>query len=292
MRSRPAPDSRPDVARLLAAARFELVPTATAEQQLAFLPRGATVSVTSSPRRGLEPTLSLAARLTEEGYLAVPHVSARLVQSRAHLAEVSERLSAARVREIFVVGGDSTHPAGPFDSALSLLEALAESGHAFDRVGIAGYPERHPLVDEGSLLQALAAKQRFASYVVTQICYAPEVIFGWIGRVRRRGIGLPVYVGLPGVVHRGKLLEMSLRVGVGDSIRYLRKHGSLVARLVRRGGYRPDTFLATVSSLRDAEDATAGVAGFHINTFNQVESTERWRRAFIARAGSSGLPAS
>jgi methylenetetrahydrofolate reductase (NADPH) len=95
---------------------------------------------------------------------------------------------------------------------------------------------------------------------------------------------------MPGVVNRLKLLEVSLRVGVGDSVRYLRKHGSLVARLVRRGGYRPDAFTANVSAL--LESGAAAVAGFHINTFNQVESTERWRRGLLARYGLEKLPAS
>jgi methylenetetrahydrofolate reductase (NADPH) len=129
-----------------------------------------------------------------------------------------------------------------------------------------------------------------ASYIVTQICYDPTLIFAWINRMRGRGINLPVYIGMPGVVNRLKLLEMSLRVGVGDSIRYLGKHGSLMARLVRRGGYRPDAFVANVSLL--LERNAADVVGFHINTFNQVESTERWRRGLIARYGLQELPAS
>jgi methylenetetrahydrofolate reductase (NADPH) len=79
-------------------------------------------------------------------------------------------------------------------------------------------------------------------------------------------------------------------VGVGDSIRYLRKHGTLMARLVRRGGYRPDAFMAGVSMFLE-QDPTR-VAGFHLNTFNQVPSTERWRRELIARYRVEEFPAS
>jgi methylenetetrahydrofolate reductase (NADPH) len=254
------------------------------------LPEGATVTVTSSPRRGLEPTLLLSEWLAGNGFRAVPHLSARQVEGPGHLAEVVRRLETAGISEIFVVGGDSPQPAGPFESALSLLQALAERGHGFERVGIAGYPERHPLVDDESLGRALREKQAFASYLVTQICYEPGAIFAWMGRVRGQGISLPIVIGMPGAVNRVKLLEMSLRVGVGDSIGYLRKHGSLVARLVRRGGYRPDAFLANLSPL--LEEEAGGVAGFHINTFNQVESTERWRRGLLARYGAAELPAS
>lgn len=287
---RPDPTSRTGVAHLLNRARFELVPTTAADRQIPFLPGGATVTVTSSPRRGLEPTLLLCERLAGRGFRSVPHLSARLVEGRAHLAEIAGRLEDAGINEIFVVGGDSARPAGPFESSLSLLQALADGGHSFERVGIAGYPERHPLIDDESLARALREKQPFASYLVTQICYDPGAIFTWMARVRGEGISLPIFIGMPGAVNRVKLLEMSLRVGVGDSIGYLRKHGSLVARLVRRGGYRPDAFLADVSHL--LEEAAEDIVGFHINTFNQVESTERWRQGLLARHGYAQVPAS
>ena len=290
MKRRPAPASQTGIARLLARARFELVPTSAVHPQIQFLPEGATVTVTSSPRRGLEPTLLLCERLAVGGFRAVPHLSARLVQGPGQLAEIVARLKGAAVTEVFVVGGDSPTPAGPYGSAASLLEALREGGHRFERVGIAGYPERHPLVDDVTLLRALREKQPFASYLVTQICFDAAAIFMWVRRVRGEGFRLPIFIGMPGVVNRVKLLEMSLRVGVGDSLRYLRKHGGLMARLVRRGGYRPDSFLANLAPL--LEEATSGVVGLHINTFNEVETTERWRQGAIARHGYMELPAS
>src|SRR5213594_306763 len=142
---------RSNVARMLAAARFELVPNAALAQQIAYLPAKATVSVTSSPRRGLEPTLLLCERLADRGFRAVPHLSARLVEGHEHLDQIVRRLEDGGIGEVFVVGGDSARPAGPFDSALSLLRALAEKGHGFERVGIAGYPERHPLASDETL---------------------------------------------------------------------------------------------------------------------------------------------
>lgn len=274
---------RPRVGPLLARARLELVPTRSVEEQFPHLPTGATVTVVSSPRRGLEPTLHLCELLTGEGFRAVPHISARLVASRKHLGEILDRLSGAGIREVFVVGGDSPEPAGPFGSALALLSAMAELDGRFEAVGVAGYPEGHPLIEERALLRALLDKQRLASYLVTQICYDPQAVVAWISRIRRAGVRLPVLIGTPGVVSRAKLLEISLRVGVGDSIRYLRKHGGLVRRLIGRGGWHPRGFVATVSSLLDP--GAPDVVGFHINTFNQVERTERWRREALARSG-------
>jgi len=238
------------------------------------------VSVTWSPTRGLEPTLALCEELAARGFQAVPHVAARQVKDEAELAEIADRAKAAGIGEIFVVGGDATDPEGPFRSALELLVCLDRLGKRFDRVGVAGYPEPHPLVDDDVMLQALKEKQPFATYVVTQICYSAGHLFAWIDRIRGAGVELPVYVGVPGAVRRTKLLEISLRIGVGDSIRYLRKRGGTVARLLRSRAYRPDGFVADVASR--LEGRAADVVGFHINTFNQVESTERWRQEIVA----------
>jgi len=179
------------------------------DQQVSRLPRASTVTVTCSPRRGLEPTLLLCERLASLGFRAVPHLAARLVSSWDHLSTVAERLGRAGIREIFVIGGDAAKPSGPYDSALALLSSLADMGVRFDEVGIAGYPERHPLIDEGRLRRALLDKQPFASYLVTQICYDPTAVVDWIERQRRAGIRLPLYVGVPGVMNRAKLLPSS-----------------------------------------------------------------------------------
>ncbi len=283
MRSASGPAGAVGVGRLLARPRFELVPVGGLDEQISRLPPGSTVAVTCSPRRGLEPTLLLCERLASMGFRGVPHLAARLVASRDHLSEVAGRLEGAGIREIFVIGGDATKPAGPYDSALALLRSLADMDVRFEDVGVAGYPERHPLIDEGRLRRALLDKQPFASYLVTQICFDPMAITGWVERQRREGIRLPVYVGVPGVVNRAKLLKISMRIGVGGSIGYLRRHGNVVVRLARRTGYRPDSFVTNIATLLDA--ATFDVVGFHINTFNQVEATERWRRAILEEQG-------
>lgn len=271
------------VAALLARARFELVPLAGAEEAAGYLPPGSTVTITCSPRRGVDATVDLAGRLAAGGFRAVPHVAARLVRDAGHLQDLTGRLVAAGVEDVFVVGGDPTEPVGPYGSALDLLEALEDRGRPFPRVGIAGYPERHPTIAPEDLDRALFDKQPLASYAVTQICFDPATIFRWLDGIRDRGFVLPVHLGMPGAVTRRKLLEIALRIGVGDSIRYLSKHGSLVTRLVRRGSYRPDVFLARLSPY--VAEWNHALAGMHLNTFNQVRSTERWRRRALAGYG-------
>jgi methylenetetrahydrofolate reductase (NADPH) len=260
--------------------RFELVPIRGVEEQAAYLPPGAKVTVTCSPTRGIENTLTVAERLSKQDLQVVPHISARLVADRAHLKDIVQRVADLNLHEIFVIGGDAKEPVGTFAGALDLLRAMAELGHQVAEIGVAAYPERHPLVDDEMLRQALWEKQRFATYMVTQICFDARVITRWLGEIRRSGIRLPVYIGLPGAVDAKHLLRISMKIGVGDSVRFLSRHTGLAAGLFRRAGYQLDEL---VDQLAPAfGDPEYKIQGLHLNTFNQVENTERWRQHELA----------
>jgi methylenetetrahydrofolate reductase (NADPH) len=269
----------------LARPRFELIPMEGVIERAALLPEGAKVAVTCSPTRGIESTLLLGEELLERGFRIVPHIAARLVADRAHLDEIVRRLDDLGVREIFVIGGDAKKPVGPFSSAVELLSAMADSGHDFEHVGVGGYPEGHPNIDDETLRQTLLDKRPFATYVVSQMCFDPGAILNWVADIRQRGIGLPVYIGLPGVVERKKLLQISLKIGVGDSARFLTKYTNVLRRFLKPGGYSPDELVNNLAPY--VEDRDYNIAGFHIYTFNQVESTEEWRRQVLdsKRAG-------
>jgi len=115
------------------------------------------------------------------------------------------------------------------------------------------------------------------------MCFDAGRMSRWLGEVRGRGVQLPVYLGIPGVLKRRKLLEISFRVGVGDSARYISKHAGIVARLMRRGDYRPEVLLVSLAGV--VRDPANRVAGWHVNTFNQIRATERWRRDFLQAYG-------
>jgi methylenetetrahydrofolate reductase (NADPH) len=269
------------VAPLLRAPRYEVFPGAGTEQAvLEWVPRELTVTVTASPARGLEPTLDLATSLAGHGYTAVPHVTARLVRDDAHLADIVARLTAAGISDIFVPGGDADPPAGRFHSALELLEQLAEMGRPFARVGITGYPESHPKIDDDITIQSMWDKRRHAAYLVSNLCFDPATLRRWITRVRARGVTLPLLVGLAGPVDRARLLRMAAVAGVSESARFLAGHTEWFLRLGVPGGYSPQRLLDRVSGT--LTDPAAAVEGLHIFTFNQLRQTEEWRRQMLA----------
>ena len=265
--------------RVLRAPTFELIPLRNALNQAALLPAGSTVSVTASPAKGIEATVALCEQLQARGFRAVPHVSARMIRDRAHLADLIAWLEGAGVDRAFIVGGDAKVP-GTYPDGLSLLREMAEIGHPLGEIGIPGYPQGHPFIADGPLLEALRAKAEFATYVTTQLCFDPAAIGRWIEARRAEGMTLPVHLGVPGVADPQKLLAIAARIGVADTHRFLLKNVRFVTRLVRSGGfYRPDGLLEGVAP--HLADSAAGIADLHVYTFNSVEATESWRRAFL-----------
>jgi methylenetetrahydrofolate reductase (NADPH) len=277
--------ARTDVLRrLLAHARYEVLPTASIEATvLEHLPPGFTVTVTASPSKGLEATLDLAERLCAHGYDVVPHLAARMVTGKSELAEICARLVPRGVRTVFVPGGDADPPAGDYKASFDLLEDLTDLGRPFENVGITGYPESHPSIGDDLTVQAMWDKRRHATYVVSNLTFDPGTLNTWLRRIRARGIDLPLLVGLPGPVDRTQLLTMATKIGVGESTRFLVKHKGTLARLAAPGGFTGERFLERSAPALGAEDSL--VAGLHLFTFNQVAETERWRLALLERLG-------
>ena len=273
-----------DIEALLRGPRFEVLPTKGTEEAVQeWVPAGMTVTVTASPVKGLDATIDLAERLAARGYRVVPHLAARSVADDAHLDRIVARLRAASVDDVFVPGGDATHPAGRFDSALPLLERLTEMGSPFSRIGITGYPESHPKIHDDILIQAMWDKRRYATYIVSNVCFDAARLGRWIGRIRARGVTLPLYVGLAGPAERTRLLKMAAVAGASESARFITRHPGWILRFWVPGGYSPDRLLDRAAPVITAPES--GVAGLHLFTFNQLRQAELWRRAALERSG-------
>ena len=257
--------------------------------RLAELPPRAWIGISCSPKTGIAATLDrvdeINRRYPDRGFRLAPHLAARVFRDRAQLVSAVDRLHDAGVRAVFVPAGDSPEPAGPYEGALDLLRELADIGHPFEHVGVAAYPEGHPLIGREDLMQLLLDKQAFASYFVTQLCFDPEAIAGWLREARAAGVTLHAWPGLPGPIEMSRLLGLSLRIGVGQSLRMLRKQKGLARNLAGGLRFRPDTLFERLAPA--LADPGLGVDGFHLFSFNQVSATERWRCDILARTGTT-----
>ena len=253
--------------------RYEVLPFAKAEAQAAEVGEPLRLTVTTSPKHGVDRSLDVATRLRALGHDVTLHVAARMVRDEPHLDRIVTHAHAAGIDDFFVVGGDAPDPLGPYTEAARLLDALVAHPRRPPRLGIAGYPEGHPLIDPDVLADALDEKARVADYVATQLCFSKDAVLRWVESARARGILLPVFVGAVGPIERRRLLEISMRIGVGPSLRFVRKQHGLT-RLFRSPFSSASRFYDDVAPL--VGDPRYGIAGFHLFTFNELTATRAW----------------
>jgi methylenetetrahydrofolate reductase (NADPH) len=261
------------VPRDLTTPRYEILPFAKAEAQAAEVPSPLRLTVTISPKHGIDRSLEVAERLRPLGHAVTLHIAARMVRSAEHLDEILGRSARAGIDDFLVIGGDAPEPLGPYTEAAPVLELI--HGHELrpERLGIGSYPEGHPLIPPADLEAALVRKAEIADYLVTQLCFDSTVFLRWLEGLRARGIAQPVYVGVVGPVERRRLLEISTRIGVGPSLRFLRKQRGLTT-LFRKPADTAERFFDGAAPAVARGDH--GLAGFHFFTFNDLLGTRRW----------------
>ena len=265
---------------------YEVIPLqGTEESVIEHVPKEIALTVTASPGKGTWATVELAERLAGHGFSVAPHLSARLIRDRSELGEILQRLRDAGIRNAFVVAGDVDEPAGEFEGAAGLLRAMSEIGHDLDDVGITGYPESHPKISDEMTIQAMYEKAPYATYIISQICFDPEVTSDWARRVWLRGVKLPIRIGMPGYVNRQKLVRISTNIGLGESARFLNRQRNWLLKLLLPGGYSPDRLIEGLKP--GFADPESNIRGLHIYTFNEVKTTEAWRREMLERAETS-----
>ena len=246
------PEQRAGRLGVIEASIFEVIPLRSLDAAIEALPPASTVSVTASPAKGLAATQEITEQLLEAGHNAVPHISARLVTDRSHTNALAAWLRGSGIEEIFLVGGDVVEP-GHYHDALSFLEDLLECDHGLKRLGVTAYPDGHPLIESGVLQEALHDKQAtlaeagLAGYCSTQMCFDATRIVDWLREERLAGMSLPVHLGIAGVVDRAKLLSIGVRLGIGTSLRYLRKNRRAVTKLMAAPRYEPNDLLVPLS---------------------------------------------
>jgi methylenetetrahydrofolate reductase (NADPH) len=247
-----------------------------------LVPAGTDVYVAALPGMPYHHVASTARRLRQVGMNPVPHVTPRLLASRAAAEDFLGRLrDDAGVTRALLVAGDG-EPVGPYESSAQFLATGLLEAHGIRSVGIGGYPEGHPRVPEAALAVALdrkieeAARRGIALFVVTQFCFEGEVVLDWLARLRARGLTLPVRVGVAGPASIRALLNYGRRCGIGNSLRAVRSHAlSLPHLLVEHG---PDKVGRRIGE----GGATLGGAGLHCFSFGGFARSARWLAAVAA----------
>jgi methylenetetrahydrofolate reductase (NADPH) len=251
-----------------------------------IIPQGTKIPVTFLPGETFEMRIAAAKRVRDLGFLPIPHISARRLQSQEEL----ENFLAAFQREVgtdhaFVVAGDPPQPMGPFEDALSIIRTGLLAKYGIRRIGISGYPEGHPDIGSAKLWQAKLEKQAailerghdFA--VVTQFTFDAEPVLTWLVQLRKAGVHALVRIGVPGPASVRRLLAFASRCGVGASTKAMKKYGMSLTTLLSAAG--PDRLIEQYAARLDP--ATHGEALIHFYPFGGMRATAEWIRDFRER---------
>jgi methylenetetrahydrofolate reductase (NADPH) len=261
------------------------------------LPTHSQIYLTAILGRPNSETVEAAVRLRAYGFEPVPHLAARALASRAALEEWLAEMAAAGVRNILVIAGDKDRAAGPFNSAIEVIETGLLQRYGIHEIGVAGYPQGHPRLTPETLERALSAKIEAAEqtglrvHIVSQFAFDAAAIVNWLVRLRDLGIEQPVRIGLAGPTSLSTLLRYAQRCGVRASAHGLARQAGLIKHLL--GTAAPD---AIVRPLAEATaDERLGRLAVHFFSFGGAVATARWAAAAAAgrlvldRAGGFGV---
>ncbi|WP_235538494.1 methylenetetrahydrofolate reductase [Sphingomonas sp. Root710] len=252
---------------------------AALDEVRADLPSGTQVSITYLPGDSIEKLIDAAARVRGAGFEPVPHISARRLSSLSELQRfLSGLASGAGIDRLFVIGGDPAQPAGPFSSALDVIQSGFLEDFGIRKVGIAGYPEGHPQLTQEVLRRAMSDKlealtrRDMDAEIVTQFVFDADHVLGWLTALRADGIDAQVRIGVPGPASIKSLLRFASRCGVSASTKVLAKYGISLTRLL--GTATPDILVEALAQGL-SESAHGGVTT-HLYPFGGVAQSASW----------------
>lgn len=265
-------DGRERLRRLLAQSTLELPPTpeVIADVSSRLVPGSARLAVATTVESGIEATIAASCELAARGFDVTPHLAARSVRDESHLAWMISQMKSAWISSVLVVGGDGDRT-GNFAAASDLIPPLRQAGL---RIGIAGYPEGHPLLGTDELTGLLLTKAPDAGFIVTQPCLEADRVLRWAAELRLRGCDVPIEVSVVGVVGRYELWEVADDVRLGHYRQALFRGSSVYhASGFLSGLVAPDRF--------DQLD----IAAMRITTLGDVDSAESWRQQLYDASG-------
>jgi methylenetetrahydrofolate reductase (NADPH) len=275
-----------DAGELLADCSLEVAgkDTGGLEHARAVLPPGTRLELAFVDSEDLAARMRTARAIMASGFVPVPVIAARRLESRGSLWRYLAELRAAGAGErVVVVGGDPRRPRGPYPDAASVIASGALERHGVREVRVAGHPGGHPAVTDAVLWQAIAAKtaaleQRgLRAGVVTQFGFDAAQVLAWLAGLRARGLAMPVRVGVPGPASVRTLLAGAAKCDVSVTAPVAREYGFSLDD--RTGTATPGRFIRALAAGYD--ERLHGAVKLHFTTFSGVAATADWISRFL-----------
>ena len=240
---------------------------------------GTQIAVTFLPGEEMAQRVEAAKLVRELGFEPIVHLSARRLTSKEELDNYLARITGeAGVKRVFLIAGDPPEAQGPFEDSLQVIESGLLEKHGIAIAGVGGHPEGHPNVSRADLwvwmekkIDALRARG-IVPLVVTQFAFDDDAIVEWVAEMRRRGIDVPVRLGVPGPAGIKRLLGFAARCGVGASASVMKKYGVSVTNLLGSAG--PDKLVGSLDAKLNDEEH--GRVRLHFYPFGALKASAEW----------------
>jgi methylenetetrahydrofolate reductase (NADPH) len=219
-------------------------------------PSGMAVNIAFIGSESFDERVAAVAGLHGAGFRPRPIISSRrLISPEVLRSYLIQSIEVGQVDGIFLVGGDPATPAGPFTDSLQVIEGGYLEGLGLQSVGVAGYPEGHPMIADEVLWRYLKRKtdalgsQGFEVEITTQLSFDAQAVVSWIRQVRDAGIDAPIRIGIPAPATMAGILNFARQCRVGTSTQLLKHYGWQLTSLMNPQG--PDRFLDTLMEQMD-----------------------------------------
>jgi methylenetetrahydrofolate reductase (NADPH) len=236
----------------------------------------------------IEDMVKTAKRITEEGFVPMPHFPARIIKNENVLSEwINQYASEANVEEALVIAGGANNPYGNFDSSIQLIETGIFDKANFKRIHVAGHPEGNKDIDPDksnkNVNKALSWKNEFAKRtdakiaIATQFCFDSNTVIKWANDIHAMGIDLPIHIGIAGPAKLQTLLRYSIECGVGASIKILQKRALDLTKLLMP--YEPTTIISDLAEYKENHN-DFNIEQVHFFPLGGTKTTAKWAKEF------------
>ncbi len=247
------------------------------------LRQGTVVYITFLPGSDFNDTVSVAKRLREQGFVAVPHFAARSIKDKATLNDYLSRVvGEAGVDWTLCIAGAVDHPVGEFSDSTQMLNTGLFDKHGIKRIALAGHPEGSPDMSDEAIMTALKWKNSFSDktdaemYLVTQFAFESEPVISWDRMLQSEGNRLPIHIGMPGLATLKTLLMHAKACGIGASMKFLTKQAKNVTKLMVVN--TPDKLVRELADYC-AHDENSGITGVHMYPLGGLRRSAIWSYA-------------
>ena len=269
---------------------IEVTPNAAAkiENFAEVLPVNTRIYIAHIEGTPFDEMLTTAKKITNEGFIPMPHFPARIIEDKDMLESwLSQYSGEANVQEALLIAGGSKEPAGVYDSSIQIIETELFDKYSFKRLHVAGHPEGNKDIDKDSthtnVNKALSWKNEYAKRtdahiaIATQFCFDSEAIIQWANSLIDMNIDLPVHIGIAGPAKLQTLIRYSVECGVGASMKVLQKRAKDITKLLLP--YEPTSVISELAEYK-SQNPDFNIEQVHFFPLGGTITTANWVKEF------------